>query len=366
MSLDPLTRWRLMLGAAADGPLPPLTGATCAMDDALAWLYDRDPELGGRDVRGDGPSLLTVPAWIEQVQRLFPKETIERLERDAVERFQIDELVTNAEVLQRVAPSQAMLEAVLRTKHLMNDRVRAMARELVRRVVARLMEALAIEVTRAATGPRRRRPNPASGVLDLRATLRANLGRWSPERRRLYLDRPRFVARSRRQLRPWQVILLVDQSGSMLGSVIHSAVTAACLWSMPGVRPHLLTFDTQVVDLTPHVTDPVDLLMGVQLGGGTDIARALRYARELIEAPHQAIVVLISDFGENGPAALMVAEVAAMVAQRTRVLALAALDPEASPCFDAVNAELLAQAGAKVAALTPGELVGWIVEQVRA
>jgi Mg-chelatase subunit ChlD len=347
------------------------------MDQALEWLYGRDPESGEREERrrgggadrrgGDGPSSLSVPDWISEIQRLFPKETIERLERDAVVRFRIDEVVTSPEVLARVEPGVALLEAVLRTKHLMNPEVLAMARQLVEKVIRQLLEKLARDVRVAFSGTidrRRRSPIKVARNLDFRRTLRDNLKRYDPASRRLLLEKLYFFARTRRHVERWQVILLVDQSGSMVSSVIHSAVTAACLWGLPGIKTHLVAFDTEVVDLTHDVTDPVELLMKVQLGGGTDIQKAVAYAAELVENPRRAIVVLISDFYEGSSAELLVRRVAALAAQGTKVLGLAALDEQANPSFDRELARRLVQVGAEVGAMTPGELAGWIAEKV--
>lgn len=377
-SLPPLARWRLVLGEAADPSLGSPSGDAQAMDAALEWLYGRDPDAAERDVRGGGgrggersadlsPSALSVPEWISEIQRLFPKETIERLERDAVERYRIDEVVTSPEVLARVEPSPALLEAVLRTKHLMNPEVLAMARTLVEKVVRQLLEKLAREVRQAFDGTldrRRRSPLKIARNLDFRRTLHENLRRWDPKTRKLLLEKPSFFARTRRHVERWQVILLVDQSGSMVSSVIHSAITAACLWGLPGIRTHLVAFDTEVVDLTQDVTDPVELLMKVQLGGGTDIQKAVGYATELVEAPRRAIVVIISDFYEGGSDALLVRRVAALCAQGTQVLGLAALDEQANPAFDRALAQRLVDVGAHVGAMTPGQLAAWIAEKV--
>ncbi|HYC90675.1 MAG TPA: VWA domain-containing protein [Thermoanaerobaculia bacterium] len=370
--IAPLQRWRLVLGEAAD-EMTRLGGDLAAMDAALAWLYGRDAALADRDIRGRSggsePSALSVPDWISEVHRLFPKETIERLEQDAVERFRIDEVVTNPDVLARVEPNEVLLAAVLKTKHLMNPEVLAMARKLVEEVVRRLMEKLAREVRQTFSGAldrRRRSPLASARNFDFRTTLRTNLRHWSPERRRLLIERAHFFSRTRRFSEQWQIILLVDQSGSMVSSVIHSAITAACLWGLPGMRTHLVAFDTAVVDLTRDVTDPVELLMKVQLGGGTDIAQAVAYAESLIEAPRRAIVVLITDFFEGGSPAQLVSRVRALHEQGTSVLGLAALDEQANPSYDRDLAARLVAAGAQVGAMTPGELAGWIAEKVRA
>jgi Mg-chelatase subunit ChlD len=374
MTMDPLARWRLVLGEAADGALGnSLDAQGRAMDAALEWLYGREGDLAERDVRGRqgglGPSSLTVPDWINEVHTLFPQETIERLERDAVERYKIDEVVTRADVLSRVEPNETLLRAVLRTKHLMNPEVLAVARRIVEKVVRDLMEKLSKEVRQTFSGVldrRRRSPLKVARNFDFRRTLRENLDRYSPTERKVAIEHASFFSRTRKYTERWQVILLVDQSGSMTSSVIHSAVTAACLWGLPGIQTHLVAFDTAVVDLTREVSDPVELLMKVQLGGGTDIQKAVAYGAGLIESPRRSIVVLITDFYEGGGPELLVRRVKELCAQGTKVLGLAALEPDATPNYDRDLARQLVDVGAHVGAMTPGQLAAWIAEKVRA
>ncbi len=367
--LDPKVRWRLVLGQAAQAPLAcPLGGEAAACEAALNWLYERDEGLSKRGVRkaGQEETQMTVVDWIESVHRLFPQETIERLEREAVEKYQVDDLVTHPAVLQRVKPSTALLEAVLKTRHLMNQQVLTLARELVRRVVEELMQKLAREIRRCFSGSRRwRRSTPFrhSQDLDFEATIRANLKHYDQERQRLVVQKPYFFPHSRRHRTPWQVILLVDQSGSMAQSVIHSAVTAACLWGLPALKTHLVVFDTAVVDLSDDVQDPVETLMKVQLGGGTDICKALEYGASLIMSPQKALVVVITDFMEGGDSHRLVQLVRDLVAQGTRVLGLASLNPQAQPEYDREMAQRWVQVGAHVGAMTPGELANWIAEK---
>ncbi|MFD0683375.1 VWA domain-containing protein [Actinomadura fibrosa] len=384
MTTPDLERWRLVLGTPAEPSMGGLTAEAADRDQALDWLYGRDPELARRGVRrgggggsgepsrsddrtgGDGPSALTPVDWLDAVHRLFPKETIERLERDAVERYEINEIVTDPAVLERVQPDQALLRAVLRTKHLMNPEVLALARRIVEAVVRELMEKLATEVREAFHGTRTRRPSRVKNArnFDFHGTVRANLAHYRPDERRLYIERPRFVSRTRRHVEQWQMILLVDQSGSMVGSVIHAAVTAACLWGLPGLRTHLVAFDTSVVDLTSDVTDPAELLMKVQLGGGTDIARAVSYGAGLVDNPRRAIVAVISDFYEGGDPERLVREVKALVEQGTQVLGLAALDEDANPSYDRNMGQRLADVGAHVGAMTPGQLAQFVAERI--
>ncbi|MEU5152692.1 VWA domain-containing protein [Glycomyces sp. NPDC021274] len=373
-----LERWRLILGPAAESRTGGLSAENAERDAALDWLYSRDDDLGKRGVRrggarGDGsrgaddsPSQLTTVDWLDGIHRLFPKETIERLERDAIERYEINDVLTNPDVLERIEPSPSLLKAVLRTKHLMNPQVLAAARRIVEEVVQRLVEKLSVQVRTVFTGSRTRKPSwhRRSRDFDLKRTLRANLKHYQPDERRVAIERPQFHSRTSKRLEQWQLVLLVDQSGSMSGSVIHSAVTAACLHALPGLKTHLIAFDTAVVDMTSDVDDPVELLMKVQLGGGTDIARAVEYGAGLIDNPRRSIVALISDFYEGGSEARLVHFVKQLCDQGTQVLGLAALDEDANPVYDHQMAARLAAAGAHVGAMTPLHLVEFVAERL--
>lgn len=372
--LDTAERWRLLLGEAGQGSLGAAGAGAAAMDRSLAWLYGRDDAQGGTEPDdaldrhgGTEASQLTVPDWINSIHELFPKETIERLERDAIERYGIDEVVTNPDVLARATPNPALLRAVLRTKHLMNPQVLAMARQLVAQVVRELIEKLAKDVQRAFSGTRKPQQLSLQGPATqfaARQTLQRNLRHYDVQRGQLVIQRPLFHVNTRRVLEPWQVLLVVDQSGSMLPSVIHAAVTAACLWGLPGIKTHLIAFDTEVVDLTENVTDPVEVLMGVQLGGGTDIGKAVGYAAEQVLVPRRAIVVIVSDFFEGRAEHVLIGHVRALVAQGSTVLGLAALDEQADPVYDRELAARLVEAGAHVGAMTPGQLAAWLAEKL--
>lgn len=366
-------RWRLVMGAGSEQLCGGLGAEDQKRDQCLSYLYDR--EYGSdRNVRGQGQSgglgesALTVPDWINQIHELFPKRTIERLEKDALERYQLDEMVTNPDVLARAQPNATLLKAVLRTKHLMNQEVLKAAQYLVRKAVEELMKKMAVDIRNAFQGSLDRRNRSRLKIaknFDINTTLRRNLKHYQPEHQRILIETPFFYSRIRRQVDRWQLIVLVDESGSMLDSVIHSAVTAAIFYSMKMMKVHLCIFDTSVVDLTDECMDPVETLMKVQLGGGTDIGQALAYATELIENPRRAIVVLITDFYEGAPIDRLYAVAKKLVESGVTALGLAALDERANPTYDHRVAARLVQMGWHVAAMTPGELATWVAEKVR-
>jgi Mg-chelatase subunit ChlD len=370
-------RWRLILGESSESALGDvLEGTEVGQDEALGFLYDR--EYGkGRNVRGRnqskkregdiGPSQLNVPDWINAVHELFPQQTIERLERDALERYQLEEMVTNPDLLRRTQPSETLLKAVLRTKHLMNQEVLTLARDLVRKVIEQLMEKLARQVSTPFLGSVDRRKRSMMHIaknFDARTTIRRNLRTYDRETKRLFIETPYFFSRVRR-LERWQIIILVDESGSMLDSVIHSAIMASIFFGIRTLRTHLCIFDTSVVDLTDQCNDPIETLMKVQLGGGTDIGNALAYGAQCIENPRRTIILLITDFFEGAPENRLIATAKQLVESGVILLGLAALDGNANPCYDRDLAQKLVNVGAHVAAMTPGELAQWVAEKVR-
>jgi hypothetical protein len=374
---ESLIRWRLVLGSDAEQGLGcGLEGIEAQRDQALGFLYNR--EYGSRrNVRQQNPtdrrggqedSRLNVPEWINAVHTLFPRRTIERIEKDALERYQIQELVTNPDLLARAQPSQTLLKAILHTKHLMNQDVLAMARTLVRKVIEQLLEKLARPVRSVFLGAadrRRRSHMKVAKNFDARTTLRRNLANYDPESKRLFIRTPYFYSRVRRQTDRWQVIVVVDESGSMVDSVIHAAVTAAIFVGIKALRTHLILFDTNVVDVTEHCSDPVEAIMKVQLGGGTDIGGALAYASQLVDNPRRTIVVLITDFYEGAPIDRLFSVTKHLIDSGVTLLGLAALDERAEPNYDRGTAERMVALGAHVGAMTPGELAEWVAQKVR-
>jgi Mg-chelatase subunit ChlD len=380
-----LLRWRLVLGKFSERNLGAPGGSDAAtsaagpgrsasydrMDRALDFLYGR--EYGKRGVRGrqhhsddrtgtPGASVLAIPEWLEDVRELFPRETVEVLERHALERYGLTELVTDADVLKKIEPSYELLKAVLSFLHLMAPKVLDVARTLVRQVVEDLRKRLAREVRQVLWGRvnrHRRSPLKVARNLDWHRTIRSNLKHYDRDRKRLILQSLSFFSRVEHHL-PWHIILAVDCSGSMMDSVIHSAVMAGIFKGLPAVRVSLVAFDTAVVDLTEQADDPTEVLMSVQLGGGTDIAGAVGYCERLVQSPTRTIVVVVTDFFEGGPPGLLPGSIKRLREAGVRVLGLAALDAEANPTYDRQMAERCIAAGAEVAAFTPRRLAEWM------
>ncbi|MBM9502819.1 VWA domain-containing protein [Leptospira sp. 201903071] len=366
-----LVRWRLILGKNSKQSLgdPNLSEDQKRMEQAVEYLYgreygkDRNTRTGGLE-----ESNLTVPRWINEIHELFPKKTIERIEKDALERYQILEVVTNPELLKRASPNKTLLKAVLHTRHLMEPHVLNLARELVRKVVEELMKKLQTSVLTSFRGAKNRNRRSSLRIyknFDVQGTIRANLKHFDPLSKKLILQKPLFHSRIHRSIIDrWQLIILVDQSGSMADSVIHSAVTASIFWGIKTLKTTLVLFDTNIVDVTDHCSDPVETLMKVQLGGGTDIGSAVLYAEGKIENPRKTMIILISDFFEGSPPSRLVSAVHRLAEGGVKILGLAALDETANPNYDRGMAEKLVKAGAEVGAMTPGELAQWVSEKI--
>jgi len=362
-------RWRLVLGRYAQDALGVrLNGTGERMDRTLDYLYGR--EYAGRGVREQhgslDPSQITIPEWLNEVRELFPADVAEKVEKHALDRYGLTELVTDPQTLERLEPNTDLLRILLTVRGHLKGPVLDAARRVIRTVVEEIRRKLEADIRRTLSGRLNRfrhGPLPLRQNFDARGSIRANLKHYDARRKQLVIERLLFFQRNHRRL-PWTVILCVDQSGSMAESVIHSAVMAGILAGLPSINVRLVVFDTSIVDLSQHVDDPVESLMNVQLGGGTDIGKALRYCEQLVETPQRTVVALITDFCEGGSPRELVAACRRLVEARVRVLGLASLDAQAAPAYDKQMAARLAAVGVEIAALTPNRLAEWLVKVI--
>lgn len=363
-------RWRLVLGRHAQNPLP-MSGGDAGLDATLSYLYDREyASRGVMSGKGAGleGSFPTAISWLEGARQLFPTSTLERLERDALTRYGMTDLLADPAAVDSVDASPELAMALLRTKGRLDPSLAEGVRALIRRVVKEIVERLRPPMTTALTGQRqhgRRSPHASLRNFDWRGTIAANLRNVDPTTGRMLVDEVRFVARQRRRNLDWDIIIVVDQSGSMAASLLHAAVSASIMAALPGLNVRLLLFDTSVVDMTEHVDDPVEVLMTAQLGGGTNIAQAMQYASGLVSQPSRTVVTLISDFEEGGSASALVRTTAELAASGVTLLGLAALSDAGEPWYNRAIAQRLSGAGMHVAAMTPDHFAEWIAEVTR-
>ena len=353
-----LRRWRLVLGGPADEALGPAEGRDGKMDAALSALYDAGENEGeSRTARaaGLGASAPKVARWLGDIREYFPSTVVQVMQADAIERLELSRLLMEPEMLQAVEPDVHLVGTLLSLNRVMPDETKDAARQVIRTVVADLEKRIAQQTRAAVTGALNRaaRVNrPKHADIDWDRTIRANLKHSQPEHRTVIPER--LIGYGRRTSAVQRdVVLCVDQSGSMASSVVFSGVFAAVLASIRSLRTSLVVFDTSVVDLTEQLHDPVEVLFGTQLGGGTDINRAVAYSQQLITRPRDSIFVLISDLYEGGVREQMLRRIAEMTAAGVQVVVLLALSDEGAPAYDHDNAAALAGLGVPAFACTP-------------
>lgn len=368
-----LNRWRLVLGSMSDNSLS-FSGSDREimsfedMEQLLDYLYSH---AQGDDVRGEsmsdrsgglGESQLTAAKWITKVRELFPKQTAEVLERHALDEFKMTELLTDKKVLEQMKPDMSLLKTVLQLKHLMKGEVLETAKKIARAVAEELSEKLAQSTRQALTGRldrNSRSPVRSARNIDIHKTIRRNLKNYDKENETLVLKNVYFSSRVKKYNKK-TVIIAVDESGSMLGSVIYSAVMAQIISKLPFAEIKLVIFDTEIVDLSGMVEDPVEVMMSVQLGGGTDIGKALSYCESLIQTPSDTCVLCVTDLCEGGYPHILLNTAQNIMTSGAKLSFLTALDECANPVYDKNMGQLLADMGAFVGALTPDQLGDYI------
>ncbi|WP_329220343.1 VWA domain-containing protein [Streptomyces sp. NBC_01485] len=353
-----LRRWRLVLGGdTADGTGHGLTGRDAAMDGALTALYGAgDRARTGRDrAAGLGASAPSVARWLGDIRRYFPSSVVQVMQRDAIDRLGLSALLLEPEMLEAVEADVHLVGTLLSLNQAMPETTKETARAVVRKVVDDLEARLATRTRAALTGALDRGARvsrPRHHAVDWNRTIAANLKHYLPEYGTVVPERLVGYGRASRSVRK-EVILCVDQSGSMAPSVVYASVFGAVLASMRSISTRLVVFDTAVADLTGLLDDPVDVVFGTRLGGGTDINRALAYCQTRITRPAETVVVLISDLYEGGIRDEMLKRVAAMKASGVQFVALLALSDEGAPAYDREHAAALAALGVPAFACTP-------------
>lgn len=379
--MELLTRWRLILGGGdSDGTGSPLPSEDEGMDAALEALYEFERRKkfryeGVADRKGgSGSSNPAIARWLGDIRRYFPQSVVQVIQKDALRMPGLQQkMLLDPTVLEEATPDIHLVATLLELKHLMPAQTRETGRKVVQKVVDDLLEKLRHRTVQAITGAlnkQARRRNPRLRDTDWNATIRKNLKHYQPNYRSIIPEvRVGYGHKNRRATK--DIILCLDQSGSMGTSVVYSGIFGAVLASLPGVRTRMVAFDTQIADLTEHLEDPVELLFGVQLGGGTDINNALAYCQRLITNPEDTIFILLSDLFEGGDVVRMQARCTEMVQSGVQMICLPALSDDGAPAYDRELARFLATLNIPVFACTPdrfpdlmaaaieGDLSGW-------
>lgn len=349
MEEEYLKRWRLILGGnEADGTGITLTQEEQRIDQSLEAIYDSD-RRGGL-----GSSAPKVSRWLGDIREFFPQTVVQVIQRDAIKRLNITSLLTEKEMLETVVPDVHLVATLMSLSRVIPEKNKEMARQVVRKVVDELLRKLSAPTQQAVTGALNRsvrRRNPRYNEIDWKTTITKNLKNYQPEYKTIIPEVRIGYGRKRKAMK--DIVLCLDQSGSMGTSVIYSGIFGSVLASIPAVSTRMVVFDTAVVDLTDDLQDPVDLLFGVQLGGGTDIARALTYCQGVITRPQDTVLVLVTDLYEGGDAREMRKKFVSLVNSGVQLIVLPALNDDGAPSYDKDHAEFLANIGVPTFACTP-------------
>lgn len=349
MEKERLEKWRLILGKQADpeGTVE-LEGDAKGMDEVLEALYDSDR-------KGSlGSSSPKVNRWLGDIRKYFPSSVVQIMQKDALERLNMERMLLEPELLETIEIDAELVGTILSLSKVMNQKTKESARKVVQRVVERLEKKLRNPLRQAIQGSlnkaiRNRRPK--FHEINWHRTIQANLKHYQPSLNTIIPEHLIGYGKKGQSLK--QVILMIDQSGSMATSVVYASVFGAIMASLRSIKTHLVAFDTSVVDLTAHLEDPVDLLFGTQLGGGTDINKALTYTQQLIVNPMDTIVVLISDLFEGGRVSEMLRRSEQIKSSGAQFITLLALNDKGAPMYDRELAAAYAQMDIPAFACTP-------------
>jgi len=367
---DRLQRWRLVLGSEANASCGAVEGRVREIDQALAALYEADGRRGlgqGGQRGGRGDSAPSVARWLGDIRKYFPSQVVQVMQRDAMERLNLRQMLLQPEMLENAQPDVHLVANLVALSSVIPAGTKDTARAVVRKVVDELMKKLEEPMRSAVSGAlnrSQRNRRPRHSEIDWNRTIRANLRHWQPEYRTVVPQTLVGYGRKARQPQR-EVILCIDQSGSMAASVVYSSIFGAVMASLPAVATKLVVFDTAVVDMTEQLQDPVDLLFGVQLGGGTDINGAVGYCQSLVREPRNTILILISDLYEGGVEDNLLRRANELVEAGVQFIALLALSDEGAPAYDRDLASKLAALGVPSFACTPDAFPGLMAAAIK-
>lgn len=352
-------RWTLALGAEPQDGEAPLSDSDRRMSEALTALYGDGDDGAKKGKGGLGGSAPRVAKWLGDIREFFPAPVVQVIQKDAFERKGLRQMLLEPEFLATVEADVNLVADLVALRSVMPEKTRETARIVIAKVVAELMERLerkTAEAVRGALDRSKRTFRPRFADIDWPRTIQANLRHYQAEHRTIVPEKLiGFLRQQRRIVDLDEVVLCVDQSGSMAPSVVYASIFAAVMASLPVVATKLVCFDTAIVDLTEELADPVEVLFGIQLGGGTDINRAVAYCEDRIERPSKAHLILITDLYEGGDADALVDRLARLQAIGVNVIVLLALTDTGRPAYDPALSGKIAALGVPVFACTPNQ-----------
>lgn len=386
ISQERLRRWRLVLGGDPDGTNQKLSGQDAKMDEVLSQLYNKKKGSGRSKGTGSGKgqgsrwgsgksgtgksqgrgnsvhsnrggmnaSMPDVARWLGDIRKYFPASVVQIMQQDAIDRIGLRTMLTQPEILEMIEPDVNLVSTLLTLKDVIPSETKATARIIVRKVVEDLMQRLENplrEAVRGALNRAIRNRRPKHHEINWLRTIHTNLKHYQDDYKTVIPEQ--LIGHGRKRSSAHDVIICVDQSGSMASSMVYTSIFGAVMASIPALKTHMIVFDTSVVDLTPNLSDPVDLLFGTMLGGGTDINQALGYCQNLITRPSDTTLVLISDLYEGGWREQMLIKAKHIADSGVNMVALLALSDQGTPSYDRKTAAEFGEIGIPTFACTP-------------
>ena len=284
------------------------------------------------------------------------------MQKQALEKYKLTEILTDENILKEIEPNIELLKNILTFKDMMSQNVKKLAYDIVKKTLEEIKNKMEVEIKKVFYGKKLTNSNTTNKIfknLDIKKTIRYNLKNYDIKNKTIFTDKL-FFNQNIRKYNPYNIIILIDESGSMLDSVIYSSIMASIFANLPYLSIKLLIFDISVVDLSEHIKEPIDILFKVQLGGGTNIAQALEYAKKITFAPDKTIVLLISDLFDSNDYKLMYKNANDIMESGSKLIILTALDYNANSIYDKEAARYFSKIGAKVGVLTPSKLSKWI------
>lgn len=345
-----LKRWRLILGSGCDEMINSLGGASemsadeLLMDSALSQIYGNDSGANMMGTAGKGASSPKLTKWLGDLRSLFASAEIKVIQNDAIERKGLKQLLFEPEMLNSLEPDISTASLLLMLKDQIPAKSKDNARQYIAKIVEDINRRLSDDIKRSVTAAMNRRehsPIPSASALDYKLTIRRNLKNYDPGLKTILPEKFYFFERVSRSASR-TVILDIDQSGSMGESAIYSSVMGCILASISSVKTHVVAFETAVTDLTEMCSDPVDLLYGIQLGGGTDIEKSVAYCTELITEPEKTTMFLVTDLYEGGNRNGLIRRLGELKESGVNVIVLLAISDSGKPMFDESIAEKIA------------------------
>lgn len=372
-----LTRWRLILGKYSEEELSQAGSSSLGssekeLDEALGAIYEEGSSLSpGKKNQKYGDLSESTPGlvkWLGDIREHFPEEIVAVIQKDAISRKGLDQLLYEPELLGEIEPNVELVGLLLSLKNQIPEASKNAVREVVRKVVEKIKAELEEDIRRAVSGSINRSEPSRTKVLknlNWKKTIDRNLHNWSSEKKTIIPEKLYFHANSVKR-NSWTVLVNIDQSGSMADSAIYGAVMGSIFASLPALETRVITFDTSVVDLTEECgDDPVDMLLGIQLGGGTDINRSLQFSSQFIHTPSKTIQFLITDLFEAGNEKPLLNQIRSMVESGVKVVCLLSLSNSGQPFYNEKLSKLLVEMDVPCFGCTPGKIPDLIHKVLR-